>query len=102
MNNVDRDSFFNSISSDQEWCIQSIQAAETWDLDISKYKNMHSGLEKAAQLILGLGLDEEIIQFLQKTNDGKATLKDLNERVLSWIHDENLEQKIRVSFAKTK
>lgn len=81
-------------------CIQSIQAAETWDLDISKYKHMNAGLEKATQLITGLGLDEEIIQFLQKTNDGKATLKDLNERVLAWIHDENLEQKIRVSFAK--
>ena len=58
------------------------------------------GIEEAEQLIQKLGLDDEIISFLQNTNAGKATLKDLNDKVLSWIRSEDLENKIRISFAR--
>ena len=49
-----------------------------------------------------LGLDDEIIAFLQNTNSGRATLQDLNDKVLAWIRDEQLERKIRISFVKAK
>ena len=61
---------------------------------------MMKGIEDASQLIDKLGLDEEIILFLQNTNAGRATLKDLNNKVLTWIRDEKLENKIRISFVK--
>ena len=49
-----------------------------------------------------LGLDDEIITFLQNTNTGRATLQDLNDKVLDWIRDEQLEKKLRISFVKVK
>ena len=62
---------------------------------------MNDGLKEANQLIVGLGLDDEILNFLQNTNKGKATLADLNEKVVSWIQDEGLENRIRISFIET-
>ena len=32
----------------------------------------------------------------------KATLHDLNDKVLAWIRNEHLEKKIRISFMKAK
>lgn len=83
-------------------CLQKIQLAENWDLDVKKYQTMHTGLHKAGQLIVGLGLDDEIITFLQNTNTGRATLQDLNDKVFAWIRAEQLERKIRISFVKAK
>ena len=83
-------------------CLQKIQPAENWDLDVERYKIMHNGLNEADHLIMELGLDDEIITFLQNTNSGRATLQDLNDKVLAWIRDEQLERKIRISFVKAK
>lgn len=83
-------------------CLQKIQPAENWDLDVEKYQTMHNGLKEADHLIMELGLDDEIITFLQNTNTGRATLQDLNDKVLDWIRDEQLEKKLRISFVKVK
>jgi hypothetical protein len=83
-------------------CLQKIQPAENWDLDVERYKIMHNGLNEADHLIMELGLDDEIITFLQNTNSARATLQDLNDRVLAWIRAEHLEKKIRISFMKAK
>ena len=61
---------------------------------------MLQGIASAEQLIQKLGLDDEIILFLQYTNAGKATLLDLNDKVLNWIRSEKLENKIRISFVR--
>jgi len=81
-------------------CLQKIQPAETWDTDIKKYQTMSTGLSEADQLITSLGLDNGIITFLRNTNAGKATLRDLDDKVLAWIRNEQLESKIRISFVK--
>ncbi len=81
-------------------CLQKIQPAENWDTDVKKYQTMNTGLNEADQLIASLGLDDGIISFLQNTNAGRATLKDLDDKVLAWIRDEQLESKIRISFVK--
>ena len=83
-------------------CLQKIQLAENWDLDVERYQTMHNGLNEADNLIMELELDDEIITFLQNTNSGRATLQDLNDKVLAWIRDEQLERKIRISFVKAK
>lgn len=83
-------------------CLQKIQPAENWDLDVERYKIMHNGLNEADHLIIELGLDDEIITFLRNTNSARATLQDLNDRVLAWIRAEHLEKKIRISFMKAK
>ena len=68
--------------------------------DDDRFKNMLQGIASAEQLIQKLGLDDEIILFLQNTNAGKASLLDLNDKVLNWIRSEKLENKIRVSFVR--
>jgi hypothetical protein len=79
-------------------CLRDIQKAETWNTDIVVLKTMMSGLESTDQLISNLGLNQDIIQFLQNMNQGRATLADLTDEVLNWIKEENLESKIRLSF----
>ncbi len=81
-------------------CIQKIAEASDWKVDVKKFKRMFEGLDEAKQLITSLSLDDEIVVFLQKTNSGKATLFDLNDKVLKWIRKEKLEKKIRVYFLK--
>jgi hypothetical protein len=81
-------------------CIQKISIAEDWEVGVNRFQTMVKGIEEAGQLIQKLGLDDEIILFLQNTNAGKATLKDLNDKVLAWIRDEKLENKIRISFVR--
>lgn len=83
-------------------CLQKIQSAENWDLDVKRYQTMKNGLDAADRLIIGLGLDDEIIIFLQSANSGRATLQDLNDKVLAWIRAEQLEPNIRISFVKPK
>lgn len=82
-------------------CLGKIQTAVSWDINPKQFMDMQEGLDDANQLIISLGLDDEIKAFLKNTTDGKATLKDLNDRVLSWIREENLEGKIRISFVKS-
>lgn len=79
-------------------CLQDIQKAEVWNTDILAFKAMMAGLESAAQMITNLGLNQGIISFLQNMNQGKATLADLTDEVLTWIREEDLETKIILSF----
>jgi len=79
-------------------CLQDIQKAETWNTDIAVFKTMMLGLKSADQLITNLGLNQEIILFLQNMNQGRATLAGLTDEVLNWIKEENLESKIRLLF----
>lgn len=83
-------------------CLEKIKSAEVWELNVKNFEKMSEGLDDADQLIIGLGLDDEIIVFLQNTNSGRATLQDLNDKVLTWIRKEELEPKIRISFVKTR
>jgi hypothetical protein len=79
-------------------CLRDIQKAETWNTDIVVFKTMMSALKSADQLITNLGLNQEIIIFLQNMNQGRATLADLTDEVLNWVKEENLESKIGLSF----
>ena len=81
-------------------CLKKIQGAITWELGTGQYVTMTKGLLEAEQLVVKLGLDDEIVIFLQNTNAGRATLLDLNDKVLKWIRDEKLEGKIRISFVR--
>lgn len=87
-------------SENVEKCVQKIKNANTWECSIKTYKTMFEGIGDAELLIDKLGLDDEIIEFLQKTNSGTATLKNMNDKVLNWLRNENMENKIRISFIR--
>lgn len=80
-------------------CLADIKAAEVWVTDKNTFVSLKSALDNADSLIQSLRLDQEIILFLTSMTAGKATIADLNENVLVWIHNESLEGKIKLSFS---
>ena len=81
-----------------EACILDIKAAENWSGDIEVLTKLRAAMSSAEALIKSLNMDQETIGFLAQMTAGKATLLDLNEKVLTWIKRESLEGKIRLSF----
>lgn len=70
-------------------CLSNIETAENWTLNKLTYSNLRKSLDDASILIQKLNLDNEITEFLAKMNLGKASIENLNEKVLSWIRNEN-------------
>lgn len=79
-------------------CMDEIKQAESWTLDINVYQKLSKSLESANELIDGLSLDQDIVTFLRNMNSGKATLKDLSDKILNWIKEEDLSGRIKLSF----
>ena len=79
-------------------CLEGIAKGAVWTTSIGDFKRMEQSLSDAKSLIEGLGLDQEIIMFLQKMNNGKATLIDLNDNVLYWLKKESLDKRVKLSF----
>jgi hypothetical protein len=82
-----------------ENCLADIKAAEVWVTDKNKFVSLKSAMDNADSLIQSLSIDQEIVFFLTCMTAGKATIEDLNENVLAWIHKESLEGKIKLSFS---
>lgn len=79
-------------------CLSDIKAAEPWTVDLSILDSLKKAIENADTLITSLNMDQEIVLFLTKMTSGKATVADLNEKVLIWIKQEGVESKIKLSF----
>ena len=80
-------------------CLDGIAKGENWTTDINEFQTMNKSMADANTLISGLGLDEQIISFLQKMNSGKATIADLDDKVMNWLRTEELDKKVKLSFS---
>ena len=80
-------------------CLGGIAKGETWTTDINEFQTMNKSMADANTLISGLGLDEQIISFLQKMNSGKATIADLDDKVMNWLRTEELDKRVKLSFS---
>lgn len=79
-------------------CIYEINLAANLPNKAVIIKNLKKQLTTANQIIDNLKLNDAIIEFLKKINSGNATILDLNEQVLVWIKEEQLENKIKLSM----
>lgn len=79
-------------------CINEINLAAKLPNKAATIKNLKKQLTTANQIIDNLKLNDAIIEFLKKINNGNATILDLNEQVLIWIKEEKLENKIKLSM----
>ena len=79
-------------------CLKNLKEAESWPEKVDTLKRMKEALQKATELVHSLNMDQDIVLFLSKMSSGEATLSDLNEKVFSWIKNEKLGQKIKLSF----
>ena len=78
--------------------VNKIKACEKWDFDSTSVTKMKKGLEEAESIIQNLGLTPEITEFLSKVSNGKATLADMTDTILDWIHKRNLAPKLSIKF----
>ena len=83
-------------------CLNGIEKGAVWTTSIEDFKTMDHSLSDAKTLINGLGLDQQIIAFLQKMNNGKATVMDLDDNVLSWLKEESLDKRVKLSFTVSR
>lgn len=89
----------SSIDSDHvSKCLDGIAKGSNWTTNIGDFKTMDKTLSEAKNLIDGLGLDQQIITFLQKMKNGKATVSDLDDNVLHWLKEESLDRRVKLSF----
>lgn len=79
-------------------CMEGIAKGSAWTTSIGDFKTMDHSLSEAKTLINGLSLDPQIIAFLQKMNNGKATVMDLDDNVLRWLKEESLDKRVKLSF----
>lgn len=79
-------------------CIDGISSAANLPNKAVIIKNLKKQLTTANQIIDNLKLNDAIIEFLKKINSRNATILDLNEQVLVWIKEEQLENKIKLSM----
>lgn len=66
--------------------------------DHSNVRALASGLTDADWILEGLGLDDEVIGFLDKVSGGNATIYDLTESLITWIQKEDLSKKFKIGF----
>lgn len=63
-----------------------------------KVRLLAEGIAEADMILEGLGLTEEIMQFLNKVSEGRATISDLTDAVVQWIQEENFFNKFIIKF----
>jgi len=66
--------------------------------DIDKVRLLAAGVLEADQILEGLGLNDEIMKFLDKVSEGNATVLDLSDNLVKWINGENLSDKFTIVF----
>ena len=82
-------------------CLIDIGRASAWqndDSDLQRLKILSSALSESNTLIKQLKLDQDVTKFLAKVSSNKATLDDLTEKIVKWIHQEGLSDRISISF----
>ena len=56
------------------------------------------GIKEADQILEALGLNDEIMEFLGKVAENRATITDLSVNLIDWIKKESLTGKFKISF----
>nr|WP_288346740.1 hypothetical protein [uncultured Anaerostipes sp.] len=79
-------------------CLNDIGKGADWTTNVDNFETINKSLSEAKKLIDDLGLDQEIITFLQKMNNGRATILDLDEKVIGWLKKESLESRVKLTF----
>lgn len=84
-----------------DYASNKIKMGASWEFRPDNLDKMEKGLREADDIIDNLGLGDDgpqIIEFLKKVADGKASVYDLTPMVLSWLTEKNMTTKLAVSF----
>ena len=75
-----------------------IKNSEKFVNDILMFQTLKQTIDESNDLISSLDLDDDIKLFLKKMSAGRATLLDLDDKIIHWIKDMDLTGKVRLSF----
>lgn len=84
-----------------DYATNKIKMGASWEFKQDNLDKMKKGLQEADEIIDNLGFGPngpQIIEFLKKVADGKASVHDLTPVVLGWLKDKNITTKLAVSF----
>lgn len=95
--------FLNAIESlhvreDITKIIGWLDDAQRWPIDKTKLKRLKKALSDVDEITETLNIGEEAQTFLEKVNKGEASLIDLSPSVLTWLKENDLERKMKLSF----
>lgn len=88
------DTLRNNISESGEWSSLS-DAAGPNTTKIMRFKSSIIEVDKVEEQ---LNLNDDIKNFIALVTRGKAKITDLNDEIISWIKQENLEDKFTIRF----
>lgn len=88
------DTLRNNISESGEWSSLS-DAAGPNTTKIMRFKSSIIEVDKIEEQ---LNLNDDIKNFIAIVTRGKAKITDLNDEIISWIKQENLEDKFTIRF----
>lgn len=82
------------------YAANKIRKAATWNTTIDSYNYLKQGIAEANKILEDLDLDEDsdILSFLKLVSEGKATILNLTDEILDWIKEENLADKMFITF----
>ena len=80
--------------------VNVLKSSRDWPLNETKYSEYLESFSNGEKILSENHFDEEISSFLNKVNAKKATLLDLNDRIIKWIKEENLEGNIRLELKR--
>ena len=80
------------------FAINKIKEGKNWDFKIEVLDRMKKGRMEADDIIRNLGLIKEVSIFLEKVSSGNATLSDLNDKVIRWLVEKKMTERLSISF----
>lgn len=80
------------------FAINKIKEGKNWDFKIEVLDRMKKGRMEADDIIRNLGLIKEVSIFLEKVSSGNATLSDLNDKVIRWLEEKKMAERLSISF----
>lgn len=91
-----------SITPDRDktgYTIKKIQSGVNIDYDYNKnVRLLAEGMAEGDKILQGLGLNDEIMSFLDKVSEGQARITDLSDSIITWIHKEGLINKFTIDL----
>lgn len=82
-------------------CIIAFNKCEKWPLTQEIIDSYMEARQKADNLLKEMRFDDEIMDFLIKVRDKRATLIDITPSILEWIQSENIADKVSLSIRNT-
>lgn len=81
----------------QQIC-NGINNIQSWPVTDDMVKIYNNAKGRGEELLSKIKFDDDIKEFLQKVNNKQASLLDLNDKILKWIKEEQLENKFILSI----